>query len=111
MQKDTVLGVALVRVEDAAACPLPPGSRSHPWESRAGRQTLCVLSKQISASRVLPWLSDKLIFLFIQQISQAVSECHLKIMTWGFLGKDCSQTTCSVLQSSEGNFGDLPVSI
>lgn len=72
----------------------------------------CVsLSKQISASRVLPWLSDKLIFLFIQQISQAVSECHLKIMTWGFLGKDCSQTTCSVLQSSEGNFGDLPVSI
>lgn len=58
----------------------------------------CVsLSKQIFASCVLPWLSDKLIFLFIQQISQVFSECHLKIMTRDFPGKDCFKTTCLFL--------------
>lgn len=47
------------------------------------------LSKQIFASDVLLWLSDKLIFLFIQHVSQAASECHLKIMKWDFPTNDC----------------------
>lgn len=47
------------------------------------------LSKQTFASNVLLWLPDKLIFLFIQHVSQAASEHHLKIMKWDFPANDC----------------------